>query len=259
MKAVILAAGRGLRLGAITSTQNKCMIPFQGKPIVEHIVARLADQPGIDGAVLVVGHGADAVINHFGTQYQGLPISYHVQPTQRGLVDALGCAAPAVSGERFLLMLGDEVMVEARLGEFLGAVQRYDALLGAVPGQPERLIRKTYTLLHGEDRLVHRLVEKPAVALNDLMGTGVVALPADTFELIERSPISPVRGEIDLPGLLQTMVDEGRRVGWFPICAAYTNVNCLDDLESVDSDPRFQAATPAAPAPATAGPATVLR
>ncbi|GAA1035250.1 hypothetical protein GCM10009557_42410 [Virgisporangium ochraceum] len=226
----------------MTSLRNKCMIPHRGRPIVEHIVARLADLDRIDEIVLVVGYQADTVMRHFGDRYRGVPVTYHEQSRQRGLVHALQCAAPSVRGRQFLLLLGDEVMVEPRFGDMLDDLSRYDALLGAVPGQPEELIRRTYTLLCGADRLVHRLVEKPVVALNDLMGTGIVALPPDTFELIERTPFSPQRQERDLPGLLQTMVDEGRRVGWFPVCSAYANINYADDLQRIDGDPRFDAA-----------------
>jgi NDP-sugar pyrophosphorylase family protein len=242
MKAVVLAAGRGTRLGPMTEARNKCMIHHRGKPIVEHIVARVAGLPRIEEIAIVVGYQADTVIAHFGDRYLGVPITYHEQTHQRGLVHALQCAAPSVRGSRFLLLLGDEVMVRPRFEEMLDELPRYDALLGAVPGQPEELIRRTYTLLCGDDRLVHRLVEKPVVALNDLMGTGIVALPPDTFELIERTPVSPVRAERDLPGLLQTMVDEGRRVGWFPVCSAYANINYADDLQRVDDDPRFRSA-----------------
>lgn len=241
MKAVVLAAGRGSRLGELTRTHNKCMIEYRGMPIIEHTVARLASLPGIDEIVIVVGYRADTVVRHFGAHYHGTPITYHEQPQQRGLVDALQCAAPSVKGSPFLLLLGDEVMVDPRLDELLDETCRYDAVLGAVPGQPEELIRRTYTLLFGADRLVHRLIEKPVAALNDLMGTGIVALPADAFELIERTPVSPARAERDLPGVLQTIVDEGRRVGWFPVCTAYANINYDDDLQRIDIDPTFGA------------------
>lgn len=218
------------------------MIPHRGKPIVEHIVARITELTRVEEIVLVVGYQADTVMRHFGDEYRGVPITYHNQSRQRGLVHALQCAESSVRDRPFLLLLGDEVMVQPRFEDLLSDFSRYDALLGAVPGQPEELIRRTYTLLCGEDRLVHRLVEKPVVALNDLMGTGIVALPADTFELIERTPVSPLRNERDLPGLLQTMVDEGRRVGWFPVCSAYANINYADDLRRVDGDPRFRVA-----------------
>jgi UDP-N-acetylglucosamine diphosphorylase / glucose-1-phosphate thymidylyltransferase / UDP-N-acetylgalactosamine diphosphorylase / glucosamine-1-phosphate N-acetyltransferase / galactosamine-1-phosphate N-acetyltransferase len=242
MKAVVLAGGRGVRLGGITRFRNKCMINYQGSPIVEHIVARMAGLPRIDEVILVVGYEAAAIVRHLGRHYRGTPITYHEQPVQHGLIHALQCAAPSVKGVPFLLLLGDEVTVEPRFDEFLDESTRYDALLGAVPGQPEELIRRTYTLLCGADRLVHRLIEKPVIALNDLMGTGIVALPPDTFELIERTPVNPVRAERDLPSLLQTMVDEGRRVGWFPVCTTYANINDEDDLRRVDDDPQFRAA-----------------
>jgi NDP-sugar pyrophosphorylase family protein len=239
MKVVVLAAGRGARLGAATDSRSKCMIEHRGMPIVEHLVARMAALRWVDEIVMVVGYQAATIVRHFGTHYRHLPITYREQPARLGLINALQCAAADVAGAPFLLMLGDEVTVEPRFEEFLTESARYDALLGAVPEQPEELIRNTYTLLHGEDRLVHRLIEKPVIALNGLMGTGIVALPADTFDVIERTPVHPVRGERELPGLLQTMVDEGRRVGWFPICTTYANVNYGTDLQRVAEDPRF--------------------
>ena len=38
MKAVILAAGKGTRMGALTDDLPKPMLPVEGKPILEHII-----------------------------------------------------------------------------------------------------------------------------------------------------------------------------------------------------------------------------
>lgn len=213
------------------------MLPYLGRPIVEHCIARAAGLDDVEEIVLVVGHEAESVMAHFGSHYAGTPITYHHQEVQRGLIDALTCAAPSVRDAPFLLLLGDEVMVEPRLAELLAQRERFDAVLGAVPDQPSECVRKTYTFLCGPGGLVHRLIEKPRVPLNDLMGTGVVVFPEDTYEVIERTPISPQRQERDLPGVLQTMIDEGRRVGWFPVCRDYVNVNHFTDLSQLDSDP----------------------
>ena len=43
MKAIILAAGYGTRLGNITRNLPKPMIDIGGKPVIEHILTRLAE------------------------------------------------------------------------------------------------------------------------------------------------------------------------------------------------------------------------
>lgn len=95
MRALILAAGRGKRLESLTADCNKCMLPYQGRPILEHVVARMAALSQIDEIVLVVGYRAEDIINHFGNRYRGKPVRYCIQRDQRGLVHAMDCAREA--------------------------------------------------------------------------------------------------------------------------------------------------------------------
>ena len=44
MKAVLLAAGKGTRMGALTDDLPKPMLPVEGKPILEHIISGIAAQ-----------------------------------------------------------------------------------------------------------------------------------------------------------------------------------------------------------------------
>ncbi|MCH8149488.1 MAG: phosphocholine cytidylyltransferase family protein [Planctomycetes bacterium] len=59
-QAVILAAGRGLRLGGEVNGNPKCLIPFGGKTLLEHQLDVLQSH-GIERCVVVVGHEADRV------------------------------------------------------------------------------------------------------------------------------------------------------------------------------------------------------
>ena len=42
-KAIVLAAGRGTRMGALTEELPKPMLPIEGRPMLEHIVLRLRE------------------------------------------------------------------------------------------------------------------------------------------------------------------------------------------------------------------------
>ena len=55
---IILAAGQGTRLMPLTADRPKCMVEFQGRPIIEHILD-CAARCGIDDIVCVCGYQKD--------------------------------------------------------------------------------------------------------------------------------------------------------------------------------------------------------
>jgi histidinol-phosphate phosphatase family protein len=64
-QAVILAGGRGTRLGALTDHRPKPMVEIGGRPFIEYIVEMLRDA-GIERIVFLLGYLSDVVVNHFG-------------------------------------------------------------------------------------------------------------------------------------------------------------------------------------------------
>ncbi|UCE87787.1 MAG: NTP transferase domain-containing protein, partial [Deltaproteobacteria bacterium] len=65
MKALILAAGRGKRLGEHSAEHNKCMLPLAGKPLVQYSLEN-AVRAGVQEIVIVVGYHAEEIINEYG-------------------------------------------------------------------------------------------------------------------------------------------------------------------------------------------------
>lgn len=66
MKAIILAAGRGSRMGALTDEQPKCLTVVKGKPLIEHQISALKEA-GIDEIGMVTGYKAD-YLNKYNTK-----------------------------------------------------------------------------------------------------------------------------------------------------------------------------------------------
>ncbi len=58
--AVILSAGQGKRLAPYTDNRPKCLVPVNGKPILDWQLRALADA-GIENVTVVTGFGADSV------------------------------------------------------------------------------------------------------------------------------------------------------------------------------------------------------
>jgi dTDP-glucose pyrophosphorylase len=63
--AVVLAGGRGTRLGALTKSIPKPMLSVAGRPILERLVLHLVGS-GLHHIALSVGYLAEEIIDHFG-------------------------------------------------------------------------------------------------------------------------------------------------------------------------------------------------
>ena len=66
MKAVILAAGRGTRMGDLTANVPKPMLPVEGKPVLEHIVEGLRDEAKVREIFIVIGWQGHVISDYFG-------------------------------------------------------------------------------------------------------------------------------------------------------------------------------------------------
>ena len=67
---LILAAGNGTRLRAISADLPKPLVSFQGRPILEHIVRR-AQEAGIEEFVIVLGYRGDLIRDWFESRWRG--------------------------------------------------------------------------------------------------------------------------------------------------------------------------------------------
>jgi len=136
-----------------------------------------------------------------------------------------------------MLFLGDEIMVNPRHAAMLDEFKREKlfALCGVLKVENREMIRRTYMVIGGEDRVIHRLVEKPPRPLNDIMGTGDCVFKNAIFDYIEMTPIHHERNEKELPDLIQCAVDDGKKVKYFLVCDRYTNINAPDDIKMAES------------------------
>ncbi|MCG8431910.1 MAG: nucleotidyltransferase family protein [Candidatus Omnitrophica bacterium] len=232
MKALVLAGGRGKRLGAATEDINKCMIEVCARPLITYSLDLLRNLPEISEILTVVGYRAGDIINCIGNEYAGIPVHYVEQPEQKGLVHAIECARDKIAGDDFMLMLGDELMKLPRHHEFL---REYDksgvfALCGVVKVANRALISKTYSVRQSEKAEILELVEKPGKPFNDLMGTGNCIFNNRIYDYIARTPVNAKRGERELTDLIQVAINDGNTVKSFVICDEYVNVNDPEEL-----------------------------
>ena len=68
MQALMLAAGMGKRLGRYTKNATKCMVPVNGKTLIEYAIEALVKN-NIKKMVIVVGYKSDVLINFIHSKF----------------------------------------------------------------------------------------------------------------------------------------------------------------------------------------------
>ncbi|ABS61759.1 Nucleotidyl transferase [Parvibaculum lavamentivorans DS-1] len=100
-KAMVMAAGKGTRMRPLTDTMPKPMVPFAGKPLIDHVLDRL-EEAGIEEAIVNVHHFADMLEAHV-TRRKSPRIV--ISDERARLLDTGGGAKKALS------LLGDEPVI----------------------------------------------------------------------------------------------------------------------------------------------------
>lgn len=106
MKVAVLCGGLGTRLGDLTRDVPKPMLPIAGRPYLERVLESFAER-GLRDFVLLTGHLAEVIENHFGDGARfGYTIQYSREAEPLGTGGALRDAR-ALLGDRFILTFGD--------------------------------------------------------------------------------------------------------------------------------------------------------
>jgi choline kinase len=106
---LILAAGNGSRLRAISENLPKPLVRFQGKPILEHII-RGAQEASIEEFVIVLGYRGDLIRDWFEHRWAGKARFTWVQNPDYHKSNGVSAlkARNAIHGN-FLLLMADHV------------------------------------------------------------------------------------------------------------------------------------------------------
>jgi UTP--glucose-1-phosphate uridylyltransferase len=221
MKAVIPAAGLGIRFLPATKAQPKEMLPVVDKPAIQYVVEE-AVESGITDIIIITGRGKRAIEDHFDKSYElehklresgnsdalsevqkiasMADIFYIRQKEQLGLGHAILCAKKHVGGEPFAVMLGDDIVVNEKpcIGQLVDVFRNTSASVVGVERVPKAKLHR-YGVIKGrrvkdEVYKVDDLVEKPSPgeAPSDLAIIGRYVFTPDIFHFLEK--IGPGKG-----------------------------------------------------------------
>lgn len=240
IRGVILAGGKGTRMGELTKVTNKHLLPVGAWPMVYHPLKKLTGA-GMQEILLVSGteHMGDFVELLGSGKDHSCRLTYRVQDEAGGIAQALGLAEHFCSGSRSCVLLGDNIFRDPLIGLVEKANSRPDwAWIGLKqvhdPG------RYGVAELNGD--AVVSIEEKPTNPKSDLAVVGIYIYPPDVFSVIKTLKPSG-RGELEITDVNNYYLKQGR-MGWSKLDGYWTDAGTLDSLdhanELVRNDaPRF--------------------
>ncbi|MCC6188493.1 MAG: nucleotidyltransferase family protein [Anaerolineales bacterium] len=194
VSAIVVAAGLSSRMG-----QNKLLLPFDGRTVIEHIVSVLLESP-VDEVLVVTGHQHEALAQRLAAW----PVRLVFNPdyAQGEMLSSVQAGLRAAAGAAALLALGDLPTLER--GVIARIVAAYRLGLGS-------LVFPSYQMRRGHPLLVDRSHWTAILALGgeqNLRGY-FRSVPAGIHHVAVDSPA--VLHDMDTPEQYQRVLAEQAR------------------------------------------------
>ncbi len=198
---IVLAAGRGSRLGGLTDSRSKVMLPVAGKPIIEWLLKEMVDA-GIKQATIVHGYAGARILSSLGSgKALGIDLDFIEQSSPHG---TLGAALDALNNlpldEDVLILNGDNIVSSSAIRRLLDA--EGPCLLIAEHENPHEFGVVT---LNGN--MVAAIQEKPSIheSIGRVVSTGALRCPVIWREVFE----STVKvGLVGIPDAIRNLLDD---------------------------------------------------
>jgi NDP-mannose synthase len=224
MKAIVLAGGKGTRLGPYTTILPKPLMPIGDMPILEVLLLQMR-YAGITDVVLTVGHLSEllrAFFNDGSSLNLKIAYSYEDKP--------LGTAGPIAQiknlKETFLVTNGD-VLTTLDMRELIAFHKSQHAIATIAAHHREEKIDLGVIQFDGTSQVVG-YVEKPTYDF--MVSMGIYVFEPEVLDYI------PLGEYLDFPDLVKKMIAAGEKVMGFPFSGYWQDLGRPGDYEKATID-----------------------
>lgn len=185
-QAIILAAGESSRFWPL-NYQHKSLIRIMGRPLIWYTIKGL-ESVGIKEIIIVQGQKRDIEneLNLFKNEFNSLKVKYVIQPTPKGMGNALWQAKKFIKG-KFIVLNAERVDIKYIIQNTNFKNKKLESktiLFGQHTDNPQ-----LYGIMRIKNNKVVEIVEKPAVekAPSDIRVIGVYILSPDFFNYYQKT------------------------------------------------------------------------
>ncbi|MCX5993718.1 MAG: nucleotidyltransferase family protein [Chloroflexi bacterium] len=184
MKCLILASGFGTRLYPLTEHQAKALLPYKGKPMINHVVDKIP--PGIEILVNVNIKFEPDFREWSGKQHRDITICVENVRSDEEKLGAIGSLNYWIKQKNItedLLLFGCDNYFEFDLAKFMSGFDGRHVLV-AIYDVLEKGNARQYGVVKIDGNRIIELEEKPAFPKSSLIATACWILPAGVFPLV---------------------------------------------------------------------------
>lgn len=185
MKAIILAAGNGIRMRPLTDILPKPLLTVGRKALLDHLVAEFPKE--VDELIVVTRHLGQKIENFCGASFHGRPVTYVSQPSNiHGTFSALKiCESLIKKNERFFVFYADDLLS----GKVIKECLKYPyAIVASEVAEP-----KNFGVIElNDDQTLKDISEKPEHPATNLVLTNALLLDTKIFRF---NPLVNPNGE----------------------------------------------------------------
>lgn len=221
MKAIILAGGRGSRLGKLTEASPKPLIEVSGKPILEHLIAN-AREAGIREYLINVGYLGHMIKEYFGDGSRfGVNIQYF-ESAGKGPEQQLFSSRMYLENGTFYCFCGDNILLPSQIENIIRFHAQHNA-------------DATFTLEQGESNTIKRVrmmgdrivssstdVADPVLVYNMAMQTSFLDVLYETVRDREDKAFAFAMSEL------------ANRYGIYALSIHFININRPEDIQNAE-------------------------
>lgn len=228
---LIPAAGKGVRARPYSSLVPKGMLQVDGTPNLERLICHMRDQLQIEEIYMTVGYLSHVIKGYFGDGSKfGVRLHYvDNRELDKGLSWSILLAGRRINAT-CCVMLSDECYIganHARLLDF--PFEKGLVTCGVMSVDDTRLIKQNYSVCRQGNKAI-RLIEKPRIIENNLLGLGTFVLTADFFPRLEKAFEESSNDYVEFITFVDSLCNEEAGVLCFEMDGIYVNINNRDSL-----------------------------
>lgn len=226
--ALVMAGGFGRRLGELTKTTPKPLLPINGRPILDHILDTLEDA-GIRRIVLSTHYLAEQIKAFIEQRDNIASMSFVHEETPLGTAGAISLLPQDYRTAGNLIVLNGDVISDLSFASLV-SFHNNQQNNATICVKEHRTKIDFGVIRFSDDGDFERIEEKPE--LSHFIAAGVYLLdPAVTA-------LAHPGGHSDMPDLLNRARDVGLKIGVFPVHEHWVDVGRPHDLLRADKAKR---------------------
>ncbi|MCV0399677.1 MAG: glucose-1-phosphate thymidylyltransferase [Nitrosarchaeum sp.] len=230
MKGIILHGGHGTRLRPLTHTGPKQLLPIANKPMSQYALEDLK-KAGVTEIAIIIGDVYPEKVKEYygdGSNF-GVKISYVYQDAPKGISHAIRLCKDFVSGDRFIVYLGDNVL-RKDLTDYTKKFHTSDSdamILLCEVDDPQRF--GIAELDKDNPGKIKKISEKPKDPPSNLAVIGIYFLTPKIFDVIDKLKPS-WRGEYEITEALQLLMEEGNKINYDTVTGWWKDTGTPEDI-----------------------------